>query len=189
LKRSGKPFRYFDEPFPQAINETANHPRLLRAPGRYQSCKWTGRRTEPGFFDDEGKRSTVKQKILVIEDNPLNMKLVRVLLGAGSFEVIEAVDAEKGIALARTHHPDLILMDVQLPGMDGLCATRAIKKDPELTQTPIVAVTSFAMAGDEQKAREAGCTGYLTKPIDTRTFLEEIIKCLPRKEGPEWKPE
>jgi CheY-like chemotaxis protein len=120
-----------------------------------------------------------KKTILVIEDNALNMKLERVLLKLGAYEVIEASDAESGIALARRHHPDLILMDVQLPGMDGLTATRILKEDPELRGIAIVAVTSFAMTGDEERAIEAGCAGYLTKPIDTRTFLTEVGRHLP----------
>ena len=117
--------------------------------------------------------------ILVIEDNPLNMKLERVLLGLAAYEVIEASDAERGIALAREHHPDLILMDVQLPGIDGLTATRILKEDPELRGIAIVAVTSFAMTGDEERALEAGCAGYLTKPINTRTFLTDVARYLP----------
>ncbi len=119
------------------------------------------------------------KSILVIEDNPLNMKLVRVLLNVDGYDVLEATDAEKGISLARQRKPDLILMDVQLPGMDGLCATRAIKKDPELRDIPVVAITSFAMPGDEEKARDAGCTGYLSKPINTRTFLEQVARYMP----------
>ena len=114
--------------------------------------------------------------ILVIEDIPINMKLVRVLLTAAGHDVLGATDAEKGIGLARQRKPDLILMDVQLPGMDGLSATRAIKKDPELKGIPVVAITSFAMPGDEEKARDAGCTGYLTKPINTRTFLGQVAQ-------------
>ena len=114
--------------------------------------------------------------ILVIEDNPLNMKLVRVLLSRGNHVVFEAVDAEKGISLARDHHPDIILMDVQLPGMDGLTAARIIRDDPQLADIPIVALTSYAMAGDQEKALQAGCTGYLTKPLNTRTFLADIAR-------------
>ncbi len=120
-----------------------------------------------------------RKTVLVIEDNALNMKLVRVLLVAADFEVLEAIDAEKGIALARERRPDLILMDVQLPGMDGLSATRVIRADPDLGEIAIVAITSFAMSGDEEKAREAGCTGYVTKPINTRTFLDEITRHMP----------
>jgi len=112
--------------------------------------------------------------ILVIEDNELNMKLVRSLLKFGNYEVLEAVDAETGMQLIRKHRPDLVLMDVQLPGMDGLKATRIIKGDLALKDIPVVALTSYAMQGDEEKATEAGCTGYITKPLDTKVFLEII---------------
>ncbi len=112
--------------------------------------------------------------ILVIEDNELNMKLVRSLLKIGNYEVLEAVDAEIGMQLIRKHRPDLVLMDVQLPGMDGLKATRIIKGDLALKDIPVVALTSYAMQGDEEKAAEAGCTGYITKPLDTKVFLEII---------------
>ena len=114
--------------------------------------------------------------VLVIEDNEMNMKLVRVLLQMGQYDILEAVDAESGIPLARAHKPDLILMDIHLPGMDGLSATRIIKKDPALKQIRVIALTSYAMEGDEKKAMEAGCDGYITKPIDTRTFLDTIRK-------------
>ncbi|RJQ60510.1 MAG: response regulator [Desulfobacteraceae bacterium] len=112
--------------------------------------------------------------VLVVEDNELNMKLVRTLLDFDGHRVLTATDAEKGIQLARAHHPDLILMDIQLPGMDGLTATRIIKEDPSLKDTPVVALTSFAMQGDEEKALDAGCDGYITKPIDTRDFRKSI---------------
>ncbi len=117
-----------------------------------------------------------KKRILVIEDNPINRKLMRVLIAMADLEVLEAAEAETGIALARERRPDLILMDVQLPGMDGLDATRLIKSNPDLAGIAVVAVTSFAMAGDEEKARAAGCSGYITKPINTRTFIREISK-------------
>jgi two-component system, cell cycle response regulator len=114
--------------------------------------------------------------ILVIEDNELNLKLVRALLQRGSFQVLEAGNAETGLALARSGRPDLILMDIQLPGMDGLTATRLLKKDPELKKIPVAALTSYAMEGDVEKAKEAGCNGYITKPIDTRNFLDTVRK-------------
>ncbi len=112
--------------------------------------------------------------VLVIEDNPLNMKLMRSLLQLGNFEILEAADAESGIELAKKIKPDLILMDIQLPGMDGLSATRIIRDDPSLKEVPIVAVTSYAMHGDEQKAKSAGCSGYIAKPINTRSFMDTI---------------
>ena len=116
----------------------------------------------------------MKKTILIIEDNDLNMKLVKSLLKIGEFDVIEAENAEKGIQLTRDYHPDLILMDIQLPGIDGLQATRKIKEDDDINDIPIVALTSYAMQGDRQKAIDAGCSGYITKPIDTRGFLNNI---------------
>lgn len=116
--------------------------------------------------------------ILVVEDNATNMKLFKSLLHLGKFHVLEAGDAETGIRIARTQSPDLILMDIQLPGIDGLQATRLMKDDPDLKGIPIVALTSHAMRGDEQKARDAGCDGYITKPINTRTFLNELLTYL-----------
>jgi CheY-like chemotaxis protein len=119
-----------------------------------------------------------RKTILVIEDNELNMKLVRSLLKIGNHQMLEALDAETGIQLTRTHRPDLILMDIQLPGMDGLRATRMIKEDPDLKDIPVVAVTSYAMQGDDVKASEAGCAGYITKPINTKEFLKAIEQYL-----------
>ena len=113
-------------------------------------------------------------KILVIEDNQMNMMLVRDLLQLEGYNVIEAEDAETGIQMARENSPDLILMDIQLPGMDGLQATRIMGKETELKEIPIVALTSFAMKGDESMAKEAGCVGYITKPINIRSFVEMV---------------
>ena len=112
--------------------------------------------------------------ILVVEDNALNMKLVKSLLTIGKHDMLEAPDAETGITLARDKRPDLILMDIQLPGMDGLTATRIIKEDPSVKDIPVVAFTSFAMEGDEEKAMEVGCAGYITKPLDTQNFLKTV---------------
>ena len=116
--------------------------------------------------------------ILVVEDNRLNMKLVKGLIKIGNYRMLEATDAESGIKLTREQRPDLVLMDVQLPGMDGLSATEIIKADPDLKDIPIVALTSYAMQGDKEKALAAGCTGYIAKPIDTRKFLETISQYL-----------
>jgi CheY-like chemotaxis protein len=116
--------------------------------------------------------------ILVVEDNTLNMKLVRGLIKIGKYHMLEANDAELGIQLVREKRPDLVLMDIQLPGMDGLSATKIIKEDPELKDTPIVALTSYAMQGDKEKALAAGCTGYIAKPIDTRKFLKTVSQYL-----------
>ena len=114
------------------------------------------------------------RNILVIEDNKLNMKLMRGIFQLGEYQIIEALDAETGIRLAREHHPFLILMDIQLPGMDGLAATQLIKSNPKLKDIPVVALTGFAMQGDEEKALESGCDGYITKPIDVQHVLKTI---------------
>ena len=116
------------------------------------------------------------KSILVIEDNELNMKLVRELLQIEGYNIFEATDAETGLNMTREHHPDLILMDIQLPGMDGLYAAKLIKEDPSLKDIPIVALTAYAMKGDKEKALEAGCSGYISKPINTRRFLETVAK-------------
>ncbi len=116
--------------------------------------------------------------VLVVEDNELNMKLVRDLLRFADYAVIEAWDAETGLELAQTHQPDLILMDIQLPGMDGLTATQHIRRDANLKHTPVVALSSYAMNGDKQKALDAGCTGYLTKPIKTRSYIQDLVRII-----------
>ncbi|MFZ7113527.1 MAG: response regulator [Desulfatiglandales bacterium] len=115
-----------------------------------------------------------KGKVLVVEDNDLNRKLMRGIFKVGNYQIIEAADAETGIDLAREHQPFLILMDIQLPGMDGLTATKIIKADPELGGIPVVALTGFAMQGDEEKALEAGCEGYITKPVAVKNVLNTI---------------
>jgi len=112
--------------------------------------------------------------VLVIEDDHLNMKLMRSLLGLGGYQVLEAGEAETGLQKATEYHPDLILMDVQLPGLDGLSATRQLKADPDLAGIPVIALTGLAMDGDREKAMGAGCQDYISKPIDTRRFLEQI---------------
>ncbi len=116
----------------------------------------------------------MKCRILIIEDNPINLELARELLELSGYEVIEADTAREGIRLARETRPDLILMDVGLPDMDGLAATRRIKADPALTEIPIVALSAHAMARDRELAMEAGCDGYVVKPIDTRKFVEDV---------------
>ena len=118
-------------------------------------------------------------KILVVEDNALNMKLVRSLLHLGKYEVLETDDGEKGLLMMQKHRPDLVLMDIQLPGMNGLEVTSLMRENPDLREIPVIALTSYAMEGDRQRAIEAGCTGYVTKPIDTRTFLKTIQQYLP----------
>ena len=121
--------------------------------------------------------------ILVVEDNELNMKLIRALLEMGEFRVLESQNAEMGLQFAREEKPDLILMDIQLPGMDGLAATGILKQDPSTQKIPVVALTSYAMRGDEEKAKAAGCDDYISKPIDTREFLNRVRKLI--QNGPE----
>ncbi len=115
-----------------------------------------------------------QKTVLVIEDNHVNMKLVRTLLKIGNYQVLEAIDAETGIEMAKKHRPDLILMDIQLPGIDGFEATSILKSSEDTRYIPIVALTSYAMDGDKKKAEEAGCDGYACKPINTRTFLDKL---------------
>lgn len=103
--------------------------------------------------------------VLIIEDNPANMKLTRLLMLHAGHTVIGAVDAETGLTMARAHRPDLILMDVQLPGMDGFAATALLKRDAATGDIPIIALTSMAMKDDEEKSRNAGCDGYIAKPL------------------------
>jgi two-component system cell cycle response regulator len=119
-----------------------------------------------------------QKKILVVEDNELNMKLVKSLLSLSNFRCLEAGDAEKGISMASQEKPDLILMDIQLPGMDGLTATEKILEKEDLKDIPVIALTSYAMEGDKEKALTAGCKGYITKPLDTRTFVTTISEFL-----------
>jgi len=120
--------------------------------------------------------------ILIIEDNPLNLELASDLLEVAGYIVLRADAAEEGLQLARASKPDLVLMDVSLPGMDGLAATAALKKDPVTARIPVVALTAHAMKGDEEKAMSAGCAGYLTKPIDTRAFTSIIAGYLKASE-------
>ncbi len=112
--------------------------------------------------------------VLVIEDQEDNRRILRDLLTSAGFEVIEAVDGEKGVAAAARQVPDLILMDIQLPDFDGLEATRRIKAQAALEHIPIIAVTSYALSGDEAKARAAGCDGYVTKPFSPRQLLAKV---------------
>jgi CheY-like chemotaxis protein len=121
------------------------------------------------------------ESILIVDDNPVNLKLARVVLLGAGYHVHTAADAEDALAvLGRMSPPQLILMDLQMPGMDGLELTRHLKKDPALAETVIVALTAYAMKGDEDKALEAGCDGYISKPIDTRTLEATIAAYLER---------
>ena len=116
--------------------------------------------------------------ILIIEDDELNMKLMRGVLQLGNGQILEAKSAEEGIQLARVHHPNLILMDIRLPGMNGLEATRFIKDDPELKDIPVVALTAYAQEEDEAEAIDAGCAAFIPKPIESRSFRKKIAMLL-----------
>ena len=117
--------------------------------------------------------------ILYVEDNELNRKIVRDLLGRTSYRLIEAADGEAGVATAREALPDLIIMDIQLPKLSGFDATRQLRAEPRTAHIPIVVITSFALAGDEQKARDAGATAYLAKPYSPRELLRIIRELAP----------
>lgn len=116
----------------------------------------------------------MKKTVLVIEDNEQNLYLVTFLLGSHGYEVITSRDGVDGIATAKRDKPDLVLLDIQLPGMDGYAVARQLRDNYDLAQTPIIAVTSYAMAGDREKALEAGCNGYIEKPINPDTFIAQI---------------
>jgi two-component system, cell cycle response regulator DivK len=119
-----------------------------------------------------------KKRILIVEDNDLNQKLFRDLLGAHGYETLETKDGFEAIRLASEYKPDLILMDIQLPEISGLDVTREIKKDPTIAHIPIIAVTAFAMKDDEDKIMKAGCQAYLSKPISLATFLQTVSQFL-----------
>jgi len=123
------------------------------------------------------------ERILIVDDNATNLKLVAYLMKANGYTVDTALDAESAIEAIRANHPDVILMDIQLPGIDGLELTRRLKADPKTRDIVIVAVTAYAMKGDQAKALAAGCDDYITKPIDTRTLPETIAKHLAKREG------
>ncbi len=130
------------------------------------------------FFPAEREERCMKGKVLVIEDNEQNLYLVRFILEQSNYEVFAALDGKAGIEMAASLKPDLILLDIQLPVMDGYAVARNLRRNPELADTPIVAVTSYAMTGDREKVMEAGCNGYIEKPIDPDTFVAKVEKHL-----------
>ena len=123
------------------------------------------------------------KRILVVEDQEDNRCIIRDLLTSVGYELIEATDGEAGVRLAEAERPDLILMDIQLPVLDGHEATRRIKQNPELRHIPIIVVTSYALSGDDVKAMEAGCDAYVAKPFSPRQLLATIRKFLPEAGG------
>jgi CheY-like chemotaxis protein len=122
------------------------------------------------------------EPILIVDDNPTNLKLARVLLEGEGYEVRVAADAEEALAVLAGFRPRLILMDIQLPGLDGLALTRRLKADPATRDIVVVALTAYAMKGDQDKAREAGCDGYVAKPIDTRALAGTVSGYLAAQE-------
>src|SRR5262245_27527280 len=124
------------------------------------------------------KRSAMSKTVMIVEDNELNMKLFHDLLKAHGYDTIGTRTGIEALDLARKHRPDLILMDIQLPEVSGLEVTKWLKEDPELKAIPVVAVTAFAMKGDEERIREGGCEAYLSKPISVAKFIETIRRFL-----------
>ncbi|NUN68038.1 response regulator [Pseudanabaena biceps] len=120
----------------------------------------------------------MSKKVLIVEDNELNMKLFHDLLDSQGYETLQTREGLQALALARQHRPDLILMDIQLPEISGLEVTRWLKEDEELSHIPVVAVTAFAMKGDEERIRQGGCEAYISKPISISAFLDTVRKHL-----------
>lgn len=116
--------------------------------------------------------------ILIIEDDPMNLQLFRDVLNVNGYTTLEAVNGEQGVDLAKKHHPSLILMDIQMPVMDGLKATTLLKADTKTQKIPIIALTAYAMEGDEDRMLQAGCDGYIAKPIHMRKFVKQIAAYL-----------
>jgi len=135
-----------------------------------QNHETTNRKPEPS--------NLAGPKILLVEDNALNRELVVDLLEMESYCVLQAISGEQGLALARAEKPDLILMDMQLPGLDGLAITRLLKSDPATRDIPVIALTAYAMRGDDEKVYQAGCVAYIPKPIDTRQFAATLARFL-----------
>ena len=123
------------------------------------------------------------EKILVVEDNAVNRRLAEFLLRANGYQVQGATTAQEAFDRVAADRPDLILMDLQLPGMDGLQATRRLKESPATRDIPVLAVTAYAMRGDQERALAAGCAGYITKPIDKTTFIQEVATHLKQQRG------
>ncbi len=126
---------------------------------------------------DVGQR--VQRKVLIVEDNPLNMKLFNDLLEAHGYFTLQTKDGVEALRMARQHRPDLILMDIQLPEVSGLEVTKWLKEDEDLRSIPVIAVTAFAMKGDEEKIRDGGCEAYIAKPISVAGFMRTVERFLP----------
>ncbi len=121
-----------------------------------------------------GKTGRGRPQVLIVEDNDLNMKLFRDLLDSHGYQTLETRDGKEALKLAREHKPDLIIMDIQLPEISGLDVTKWIKEDPALRHIPVIAVTAYAMKGDEERIRAGGCEAYMAKPISVQVFLDTV---------------
>jgi two-component system, cell cycle response regulator DivK len=146
-------------------------------------AQWSIAMQEPRTMPGAQPSQTNAKRILVVEDNELNMKLLNDVLEAHGYEVMSTGRGAVAVEWARQYQPDLILMDLQLPDLSGLEATRQLKADPETQRIPVIAVTAFAMAGDEKKALEHGCDAYVAKPIVLRDFLNLITGFIGPAEG------
>lgn len=124
--------------------------------------------------EPETIQAGVRRCVLIVEDNPLNMKLFSAMIASQGYEVLEAHDGLGGLDLAHRQHPDLIIMDIQLPGMSGLDVTHSLKADDDTRDIPIIATTAYAQRGDEEKIRASGCDGYMAKPIAVSEFLDLV---------------
>jgi len=121
------------------------------------------------------------KRVLIVEDNPIGLELLTELVQAEGHRVISAVSGSQALSIARAERPDLILMDIQLPGMDGLTVTRALKAEPETKEIPVVGISAHVLRDDMDRALQAGCVAYLPKPLDTRRFLDLVIQLLGRE--------
>jgi two-component system, cell cycle response regulator DivK len=140
------------------------------------------RPVETDLTDVPGAAMAIQKTVLVVEDNELNMKLFNDLLEAHGYKVVQTRDGLSALDMARKHNPDLILMDIQLPEVSGIEVTKWLKEDDQLRRIPVIAVTAFAMKGDEQKIREGGCEAYISKPISVMSFLQTIDGFLKAKQ-------
>ena len=124
------------------------------------------------------EKQVMKEKILIVEDNPLNMRLLEMVLRAKSYTLFKATNGEEALDMAMREQPDLIIMDIQLPKVNGLEVTRKLRNNPVFSYTPIIAITAYAMKGDKERVIESGCDAYLSKPINTRELPEMVAEML-----------
>ena len=143
---------------------------------RFWGSAWGGVSESPipGSINGQRLGMAMAKTVLIVEDNELNMKLFHDLLDAHGYRTLQTRNGVEALDLAREHHPDLILMDIQLPEVSGLEVTKWIKEDESLREIPVVAVTAFAMKGDEERIRQGGCEAYLSKPISVTSFLDTV---------------